>query len=88
MLHIDRLQDFTISGMLKEDGRSWNKELPLELVLLSDVNKILQIPLYTYDHEDKLIWHFTKTGNYSVKYGYHVSVYTDNVFSNYVYLGE
>lgn len=38
----------------------------------SDVQHILSIPLLRSMHEDKLIWHYEKDGEYSVKSAYHV----------------
>lgn len=59
-----------------------------KLLLPSDVSKIFWIPLRASDQENKLIWHFTMTGKYHVKFEYLILVYVDDVFANYAFLGE
>ncbi|KAG7584349.1 Ribonuclease H-like superfamily [Arabidopsis suecica] len=57
------------------DSRSnfWNMNLLAELFDPEDVALISALPLGVSTKEDTLGWHFTKSGNYTVKSGYHTA---------------
>uniref|UniRef100_A0A803Q6Y9 CCHC-type domain-containing protein n=1 Tax=Cannabis sativa TaxID=3483 RepID=A0A803Q6Y9_CANSA len=44
-----------------------------------EIERILSIPLSPFPKEDKLIWHHSDTGFYTVKTGYHLTVSLDSV---------
>ncbi|KAK4708218.1 hypothetical protein R3W88_029143 [Solanum pinnatisectum] len=45
------------------------------LFCINDIDNILTIPLSTTCSRDKIIWHFTKSGTYEVKSGYHLEFF-------------
>lgn len=52
-----------------------------------DVERIIRILLSMMDRDDKLIWHFTKSGRYTVKSSYHVAVHFDTKLAHSIVLG-
>jgi hypothetical protein len=59
------VSDLIISGQSR-----WNENLLVELFPTYEIESILQIPLSTNPLPDRIIWHFTKSGMYTVKSGY------------------
>ncbi|XWS22129.1 hypothetical protein CRYUN_Cryun29cG0007900 [Craigia yunnanensis] len=49
----------------------WNRELLDMLFSSADGIQIAAIPITKINSPDKLVWHFTKDGNYTVRSGYH-----------------
>ena len=41
---------------------------------MEDANDILSLLVGSFDHDDVLMWHFTKDGKYSVKSDYQVAL--------------
>lgn len=60
-----------VSCLLYQIFGGWNMALIRQVFGEDDVNIILQIPHNQSRGEDKLIWHFSNDGMYSVKSGYH-----------------
>lgn len=50
------------------------KDVIVHNFLKDDVARILRIPLPRVPQSDKLIWHFAKDGNYSIKSGYQIAL--------------
>ena len=62
-----RVSDLMIPGRLE-----WDVELLEELFVARDVAEIQSIPLSQSFVADRHVWHFTNSGEYTVKTGYHV----------------
>ena len=62
-----RVSDLMIPGRLE-----WDVELLEELFVARDVAEIQCIPLSQSFATDRHVWHFTNSGEYIVKTGYHV----------------
>ncbi|KAL3812349.1 hypothetical protein ACJIZ3_013617 [Penstemon smallii] len=56
--------------LFDESTGSWNKELIENLFWESEAKSILSIPLGTRQGSDKVIWHFDRSGSYTVKSAY------------------
>ncbi|KAJ9560185.1 LOW QUALITY PROTEIN: hypothetical protein OSB04_005345 [Centaurea solstitialis] len=62
--------NLTVRELMDPQNLRWNVDLIHQLFCPRDCAKILQIPLPSVSREDKLIWHWTQDGNYSVKSSY------------------
>ncbi|PRQ29312.1 hypothetical protein RchiOBHm_Chr5g0012551 [Rosa chinensis] len=58
-----------VSWLMSLDG-NWNLELLCNCFTENEVALILSIPIPNYHIKDKLIWHFSRNGVYTVKSGY------------------
>lgn len=74
--HVDRELDFSNANRVVADfitsHGAWDEEALRELFSPSEVDNILTIPLAINKGGDTLRWHYTQTGIYTVKSGYHV----------------
>ncbi|CAL1361463.1 unnamed protein product [Linum trigynum] len=61
-----------VSDLICHTSHSWRKDLLLSLFTLESVDLILSIPLPTSVSTDRLIWHYSSSGLYTVKTGYHL----------------
>ncbi|KAL5543315.1 hypothetical protein UlMin_007099 [Ulmus minor] len=61
--------DFRVSELRTPNG-SWDSDFVRNLFGAEVAHDILSIPVGSMDHEDILIWHHTRDGEYSVKSGY------------------
>uniref|UniRef100_A0A803PJK4 Reverse transcriptase domain-containing protein n=1 Tax=Cannabis sativa TaxID=3483 RepID=A0A803PJK4_CANSA len=61
--------NLTVSELIDCD-RQWHMPSLKSNFLDIDIDKILSIPLSTFSHDDKIIWHHETTGIYTVKSGY------------------
>ncbi|KAM2718143.1 hypothetical protein EV1_030093 [Malus domestica] len=59
---------------MNEDRSAWNEELLGAHFALEDLNQILGIPIRKRGCHDRIVWHFTKYGDYTVKFGYKVAM--------------
>ena len=59
--------------MLDEPPR-WNKEIINHLFAARDAELIYQIPLCGGHRPDRLLWHYTPSGEFSVKSAYNLGV--------------
>lgn len=58
-----------VSDLLLSSG-AWDSEKILQSFVAFDAERILRIPRGPDMLEDKLVWHYSKDGIYSVKSGY------------------
>ncbi|KAL0442468.1 UNVERIFIED_CONTAM: putative mitochondrial protein [Sesamum latifolium] len=65
---------FTVSDLILEDTKEWNVEKIDALFWQEDRDLILQIPLGRLGGTDLLVWHYTKSGLFSVKSAYHLAL--------------
>ncbi|CAN6580631.1 unnamed protein product [Malus baccata var. baccata] len=70
----DCLQETMVSELIEPNSRSWKSEVILQGFSSEDTKHILSIPLSKYGCCDRLVWHHTVDGRYSVKTGYRVAV--------------
>ena len=61
-----------VAKLIDKDGGCWREHMVRRLFLPIDAEQILRIPLCMSWPADKLIWHFTTSGNFSVKSAYHL----------------
>ncbi|KAL0410966.1 UNVERIFIED_CONTAM: hypothetical protein Slati_3686300 [Sesamum latifolium] len=62
-----------VTELIEENGRKWNEELIRKLMMPEDADVILSIPLAS-NTEDKLVWHLSKNGRFSVRSAYNLAV--------------
>ncbi|KAK6149459.1 hypothetical protein DH2020_016984 [Rehmannia glutinosa] len=68
--------DMTISRvreLIRSDIRAWDESLVTQLFIPSEARSIKAIPLCINQKDDKVVWHHTKYGKYTVKSGYKVA---------------
>lgn len=63
-----------VIDLILEDGNMWNTSLIKDMFVPEDGKLILSIPLGHLTNEDKLIWHFSKNGLFSVRSAYHLTL--------------
>ena len=63
----------TVSELIDGENK-WKEVLIQQNFMKEDAQQILNIPLPRTPKPDKLLWHFDKRGEYSVKSGYQVAL--------------
>ena len=58
---------------LIENGNSWNMTWLQKYFLPPDIHSIMKIKLPSQSCNDRVIWHYDRCGEYTVKSGYHVA---------------
>lgn len=61
-----------VKELLIGDGGEWNVKVLQQVFQNDDVEIIRKMPVSGMGCEDRRIWHYTRTGDYSVKSGYQV----------------
>uniref|UniRef100_A0A803Q7D4 Reverse transcriptase zinc-binding domain-containing protein n=1 Tax=Cannabis sativa TaxID=3483 RepID=A0A803Q7D4_CANSA len=64
--------EFTVEHYISSD-RQWDFSLLQQHFGQIDIDRILSLSLSPYQREDKLIWHHSENGSYTVKSGYHLA---------------
>ncbi|KAF4358315.1 hypothetical protein F8388_014585, partial [Cannabis sativa] len=57
----------------KEPNGAWDKEFVRAVFNPTDADLILSMPTSEWDIEDKILWHYSKDGEYSVRSGYRMA---------------
>nr|DAD30368.1 TPA_asm: hypothetical protein HUJ06_009219 [Nelumbo nucifera] len=70
---VEGLEDIVVSDLWIPGHKEWDVEMIHEIFGPRDASAILNIPLSYASQEDRLIWHFSPNGVYSVKSGYRVA---------------
>ncbi|KAM7262379.1 hypothetical protein ACFE04_021456 [Oxalis oulophora] len=66
--------DLMVKDLMTENGLSWVRAMLNGLFTEDEISVILSIPLPRFPCSDKLFWHFSKQGLYTVKSAYHVAL--------------
>ena len=64
--------DMRVADLIDKEGGCWKEDVIRQTFLPVDADVILRLPLCTSWPADKLIWHFTSNGAFSVKSAYHL----------------
>ncbi|XP_042942883.1 uncharacterized protein LOC122277065 [Carya illinoinensis] len=62
----------TVAELIDPTTRSWKTELVKEIFEEGEAEVILQTPVSSMNSRDRLIWHGTKGGSFSVRSAYHM----------------
>ncbi|XP_058725615.1 uncharacterized protein LOC131596897 [Vicia villosa] len=65
-------KEATFKELINQDIRCWKRDLASSIFDSVESSQISSIPLSLGDTEDKLIWHFERNGEYSVRSAYHL----------------
>ncbi|KAL3846296.1 hypothetical protein ACJIZ3_003699 [Penstemon smallii] len=68
--------DSKVNLLIDPNLGDWNQELIEEIFWPEEVELILKIPLGSLQNEDTQIWHYTSTGQFSVRSAYHLALRT------------
>ncbi|XP_050277977.1 uncharacterized protein LOC126719473 [Quercus robur] len=63
-------EDLKVFDLIDPEFKSWDENLLHGLFIPEEVSLIKSIPLCITSVEDKLVWPFTASGEYTVKFGY------------------
>ena len=69
---LDADDDLSVADFIDTEAGCWREELVCQTFLPINVDIILQIPLCTSWPDDKLIWHYSADGVFSVRSAYHL----------------
>ncbi|KAM1406093.1 hypothetical protein ACFXTH_000797 [Malus domestica] len=71
---MDSLEEIKVRDLIDPVSKSWKEEVISAGFNRDEARKILIIPLSKYGCHDRLVWHYTVNGDYSVKTGYGVAI--------------
>ncbi|KAI8544639.1 hypothetical protein RHMOL_Rhmol08G0312200 [Rhododendron molle] len=63
-----------VEDVIDKEKKCWDKDKLGQAVSEIEMQAITSIPLTLFEREDRLVWHHTSTGVYSVKSGYRVAM--------------
>lgn len=63
-----------VRDLMTEDGRQWDQTVVRQLFFPQKTEIILRIPISQTGGKDRLVWHFSASGVYTVKSGYQVAI--------------
>lgn len=70
---IHEMGNIQVAALIDPVTNTWDLDMLNWLLWEEDVNVIVQIPLANSSTPDRRIWHYTKSGFYSVKSVYHLA---------------
>ncbi|KAK6152121.1 hypothetical protein DH2020_014756 [Rehmannia glutinosa] len=76
------LEDLRVRDLFLENSNRWDVELISNLFNENEAKLIKSIPLCQHSRPDRLVWHHSKDGVYSVKYGYTIAKHLKECESN------
>lgn len=65
--------DATVSMLINQQTGGWDEDLVRSFFWDIDAEDILRLPLPLSAVDDQRIWHFAKTGHYTVRSAYHLA---------------
>ncbi|KAK2404541.1 hypothetical protein QL285_053869 [Trifolium repens] len=65
-------EDVLVSTLIDPDTKQWKRDLLSHLFYLHEAKQILSIPISQRLPSDKIIWHFERDGEYSVRSAHHL----------------
>lgn len=71
-------QDAKVCELRDQDTKSWKRDLVFSVFNQFEVQQIINIPISLILPEDKIIWHWEKDGEYSVRSIYHLMCENNN----------
>ena len=71
---VEGFEDLKVFDLIDPEFKSWDENLLHGLYIPEEVSLIKSIPLCITSVEDKLVWPFIASGEYTVKYGYNFLV--------------
>ncbi|KAM2228010.1 hypothetical protein ACFXTI_014755 [Malus domestica] len=74
VMPLGNLQASLVSDLIDPGSCSWKNDLIMASFHRDDVRAILSIPLSKIGSRDRLVWHHTVNGDYSVRSGYGVAM--------------
>ncbi|BFG21532.1 hypothetical protein CerSpe_078060 [Prunus speciosa] len=63
-----------VQGLIDDQTQMWNRDLILRCFSCVEAQTILSLPLSRWGCDDKLVWHFTAHGGYTVRTGYELAL--------------
>jgi len=69
----DAEPDMRVMDLIDKEGGCWKEDVVRQTFIPVDADIILRLPLCTSWPADRLIWHFTSNGVFSVKSAYHLA---------------
>lgn len=69
-LHTSYGVENLVSDLIDDQTRQWRRELTYHVFVPYDAEIICSIPLSRFASIDKIVWHFSTNGLYTVKSGY------------------
>ncbi|KAJ8445113.1 hypothetical protein Cgig2_029485 [Carnegiea gigantea] len=66
------LTDLKVSDLIETQSGSWHESMLCEILMPCDVEAILDVPLCDSWPSDKLVWHFTASGDFMIQLTYHL----------------
>ncbi|XP_059310845.1 uncharacterized protein LOC132062256 [Lycium ferocissimum] len=72
-IHGDSDRDLKVFDLIDSESSTWKLAMLSGLFCEGDIKAILSIPLSRSDGIDRLLWHFTQSGSYEVRPGYHLA---------------
>ncbi|GMQ01429.1 hypothetical protein CsSME_00048078 [Camellia sinensis var. sinensis] len=79
---MDLLLDAPVSTLIDRTRGCWNEEIITSMFSPIDAPSILAIPLCRNWLADTLVWHYSKSGIFSVKSAYLLELATSNIDMN------
>lgn len=71
---VPTFEDMVVNDFFVPGTRSWNREIIEEVFSIEDATRILKTTPSPSGVDDRMIWHFTSNGYYTVKSAYHLAI--------------
>ena len=61
-----------ICDLINSKAKQWDREMVDQLLSKEDAQHVCAIPISRIGTPNVMVWHYTKTGDYTVRSGYHL----------------